>query len=382
MHVALVAPSEFYEEDLKTKFDSTVYYYGLAKALIKNGIKVTVLCQRRNQVGWMQESSVHGLPIVSFKKPLFYYQYAFNVHQWLLENPDIDVIDSTQHRCALFIEQEIGGTASVVRIESTFLDDLSGGSVIFEKPSRREVWSDHLLSCKSVALADVVLSSTRQHAEFASAYNSRVQNLPPGLDVSELPRLDEIGPKDGSLYIFVDRFEDTRKGGEILPRILQTLRKDRKVVVVGTAREDSPVVLAMQKAHPGVTLELGVLSRSERMQHYSRASYVLSTSKGESFGYTMLEALACGVPVMCFTQNDTTRQTWPLWNIGPWGTQEALSNIPKVIDEIDRQDQSKFIRDAEVLRDRYSWDSLVSEYISVYAKAIAQSLLSGRTRGW
>ena len=45
MHVALVAPRGFYDETFSSEYDPVPYYFGLAKILLKNGIRVTVLCE-------------------------------------------------------------------------------------------------------------------------------------------------------------------------------------------------------------------------------------------------------------------------------------------------------------------------------------------------
>jgi glycosyltransferase involved in cell wall biosynthesis len=156
-----------------------------------------------------------------------------------------------------------------------------------------------------------------------------------------------------------------------------------EVVVVGqTDEEDHPVIAELRRIREDVIVECRPLYPAQLTDIFRQASYVIVTSKSESFGYSFLEALACGVPVVCFAQDDGARQSLPLFNLGAWGSAEALQAFPHVLQNITSEVMAERLSEAEVVRQVFSWDRLIDRYLSVYSKAIAHSLLSGRTRNW
>jgi glycosyltransferase involved in cell wall biosynthesis len=84
-----------------------------------------------------------------------------------------------------------------------------------------------------------------------------------------------------------------RKGVDLLPFLRAKLSENYHITVVGGLRANWKGIDA------GVTFKHG-LSQLELVKEYQAANLVVSLSRYEGFGYTALEAMACGRPVVAF----------------------------------------------------------------------------------
>jgi phosphatidyl-myo-inositol alpha-mannosyltransferase len=96
--------------------------------------------------------------------------------------------------------------------------------------------------------------------------------------------------------LFVGRISDERKGLRYLLEAYSAVRRDGldvELSVVGEKTGDAPPNL------PGLTYH-GMVSRSRLVEEYQRCDVFVAPSTGqESFGIVLLEAMACGKPVIC-----------------------------------------------------------------------------------
>lgn len=381
MRIALVVPREYYAPDhpAVVPYASTAYFHGLAHALEKKGHDVTILCQST----FCKSLDIYvydGIKVVGIPWSNSARDYGMQVHAWLLEN-SMDVVESTQFRSPLLVEQLAGGTPTVVRLESTFLEEVASGQADFGDKRKLE-WSEHVLSCYSISRANQVLCSNYRHVDAASQYNDRLRVVAPGVCLEDLPADIE---RERSVLILVSRFGDFRKGGELVAELIRRIPPGHKVVVLGASVRDSREMTEIRAAGAAATdLEIRYMSAdiSELAAYFSTARYVIVPARDLSFGYALLEPMACGTPVLCFDQTDKYRSAWPLWNLGTWGSPEAMSAIPRVIQAIETEGYDKVSQTARDFVAGFSWDRVVDQHLSVYSQAIAHSLLSGRTRGW
>jgi len=90
-----------------------------------------------------------------------------------------------------------------------------------------------------------------------------------------------------------------RKGGDMIIPLCEALGPDYEVTVVAGLRGAKP-----STSERGASLEFVCgLSEQQLIDTYRHADIVASLSRHEGFGYTALEAMACGKPVVAF---DTT----------------------------------------------------------------------------
>jgi phosphatidylinositol alpha-mannosyltransferase len=144
------------------------------------------------------------------------------------------------------------------------------------------------------------LAVSHAAAQYASATWSRpLQIVPNGVrtDSFRPTSLARVFEQKPFRLLFVGRLSDERKGLRVLMnafRIVRDVEPDIELVVVG----DNPGKVKLPDI-PGITY-LGVLSRSQLIAEYQRCDLFVAPSTGqESFGLVLLEAMACGKPVIC-----------------------------------------------------------------------------------
>ena len=105
-------------------------------------------------------------------------------------------------------------------------------------------------------------------------------------------------------------------------------------------------------------------SREELARYYSNAYAVLSLSKEETMGLTVVEALACGTPVVVY--NSTALPEIVTVKCGRIVECGNLNGIVKVLDELEEIDLKDCVKRAE----EYEKQKMYEEYISLYEEHI------------
>lgn len=105
-------------------------------------------------------------------------------------------------------------------------------------------------------------------------------------------------------------------------------------------------------------------SREELARYYSNAYAVLSLSKEETMGLTVVEALACGTPVVVY--NSTALPEIVTVKCGRIVECGNLNGIVKVLDELEEIDLIDCVKRAE----EYEKQKMYEEYISLYEEHI------------
>lgn len=133
--------------------------------------------------------------------------------------------------------------------------------------------------------------------------------IPNGVDLERFnPNLKGLTEfKDGSFNIlFVGRLEK-RKGLIYLLRaflLLQKKQQNLRLIVVGDGdqREGCEIFVAAKKLEN--VIFTGAVSNDDLPRYYATADlFVSPATHGESFGIVLLEAMACGVPVLGFANS-------------------------------------------------------------------------------
>jgi glycosyltransferase involved in cell wall biosynthesis len=133
----------------------------------------------------------------------------------------------------------------------------------------------------------VICSSEFVRNTFLKRYRDKSLTIPPGVDTSAFTRRT-VKPEDGKI-IFIGNFSYGWKGLNYLRDAVKLLPSARLVVVGSGIHEESPR-----------TTYLGLLRGAELVKEIqsSRILVLPSVSNSEAFGMVLIEAMACGVPVI------------------------------------------------------------------------------------
>ena len=219
----------------------------------------------------------------------------------------------------------------------------------------------------------VVSPSTRDdlRARFLPADSIRV--IPNGLDHGRFCP-DPTVPVEPGLIVFVGRLE-YYKGVDVLLeawRLVSEKHEGARLVLVGagTAADD---LRARAAQSPGATRMTftGFVSEAEKIDWMRRASVVVQPSHKEGWGLTVLEANACGTPVVATDVPGLRDSVRPGLN----GVRVARADAPALAEALvrvigDPTLRAKLSSGALNWASRFGWDA-VADAFAVVLQAIA-----------
>lgn len=228
-----------------------------------------------------------------------------------------------------------------------------------------------------------------QLVELYGAAADRIELVPPGVDHAFFSPGDRAGARaaldldDRPTLLFVGRIQPL-KGLTIAVQALAELtdRRSRLVVVGGPSGSDGPDELARVRS---MVAELGLRDRVtfvEPQPHhrlstfYRAADVVVVPSRSESFGLVVLEAAACGVPVVAAAVGGLRT----LVDDGVSGhlvDSRRPSDFAVRIDELlaDPAAAAAMGRAASELADRYAWSTTAGRLRRLYGDLRARALV-------
>jgi glycosyltransferase involved in cell wall biosynthesis len=148
--------------------------------------------------------------------------------------------------------------------------------------------------CERIAVSDAVAGELDRYYGFDG-----VPVVESGVDLSHFrprPRAQlrsaRLGiPEDAFVGLFIGRWDIT-KGVDLVERLAAAARGVHWMLVLGTGSGECPVAEL-----DNVTV-LGAVSREDLPAIYAASDFMLFPSRYEGFGLVVIEALACGLPVL------------------------------------------------------------------------------------
>lgn len=148
------------------------------------------------------------------------------------------------------------------------------------------------------ASAIVTISDSTRHDICADYAVQNVHTIPLWVDTdvfSPAPAATPRSPR-GPCRILIIGNMGRRKGGDLIAPLCNALGRGFEVTVVAGLRGEAPRVAARGAA---MQFRSG-LTQAQLVACYREADIVVSLSRHEGFGYTALEGMACGKPVVAF----------------------------------------------------------------------------------
>jgi glycosyltransferase involved in cell wall biosynthesis len=224
------------------------------------------------------------------------------------------------------------------------------------------------------AVDAVLVENSAMLEHVRSSGQERVTKAPPGVDTDVFSPPVGGWRREGYL-LSVCRLNDARKGLERMIRAYANMRQldERIPPLLLTGRGQLPKPLLRLLTNLGLSSHVTVRSevdRTELTELYRGASVFLQTSNEEGLGMSVLEAMACGLPVVS-TDTAGTRETVldgvTGWLVPQSNDTQVPSMVANRVLEVLRGDGSAMGRKArERCEQNFSSDVALQPYTRVY----------------
>lgn len=237
---------------------------------------------------------------------------------------------------------------------------------------------------------DRVVVPVREEGRFLEeAYGarpSRITVVPGGVDLSLFTPVDQTMarqqlnlPKDAALVLYVGRFAPLKRVDRLVESVaqLRTLGRDVHLAIVGGDDPGDESTQTLKAVVSQLRLEgnvhfAGRVDQQTLPLHYSAADLLALPSDYESFGLVLLEAMACGTPVV------STRV-----GIAPTLIEEGVNGIlleNNSVDSLARGIERLTAGDrpaAERIRStvtQYGWQGIAADMVDVYVSLLKSEI--------
>lgn len=252
----------------------------------------------------------------------------------------------------------------------------SAQDTILEKIASRIYYK--LIANRMVKTADVIVSHARSYAETSPVLKNVMDKVvinPIGVDTTKFnPRVKDNGLREklklkNKFVIFALGRLVPYKGYSYLIQAMKYLDNDYVLVLGGDGiLKNSLMELANKLNVKNRVIFTGFLPEDKKINYYAASDVYCtsSVSRGEAFGITLLEAMACGKPVVS-TNIPGVRD---VASVG--GILVKPKNPQAIADAIRKTRENPIDKNKlhNKIKEQFNWGKIVNMYIDIYKKLI------------
>lgn len=196
--------------------------------------------------------------------------------------------------------------------------------------------------------------------------------IPNGIEYNEIENIMPLEPVNYPSILFVGLFEKI-KGPDILIQSIPLVKKKYSNVKLYMAGKGSQEMV-LKELTKELNIEdnvkfLGYISGKKKYSYYASADICVVPSRYESFGIVILEAMACGTPVIASNVGNIPY----LINDDEVGLKANSDDVNDFSEKILYLLENKDLRNKMRVNSRknvkrYKWDKIASETIALYKK--------------
>lgn len=189
--------------------------------------------------------------------------------------------------------------------------------------------------------------------------------IPNGVDIGPPPRRMPATP----LVVFVGRLHPIKRL-DLLIDAFGTVRERRPDATLAIAGPDESAcrdaLIARAGRHANAVTWVGAIGEAQRRDLFARASVLVMCSDSESFGMSVLEAMAAAVPVVVTRTcpwSDVER-----YDTGYWVEQNAAAIADALVRILDNPDRARAMgeRGRALVERSYQWDAIAHAFAAQY----------------
>jgi alpha-1,3-rhamnosyl/mannosyltransferase len=234
--------------------------------------------------------------------------------------------------------------------------------------------ADHVIAISNY-MAGKVISELKVLPDRVSVYSSGVPEW-----TTAVAR-ERAGKSDGSLLLFIGTLEPRKNVRGLLEAYarLRTIRPDAPPLILAGRVTDAERITLQQAARPplsGHVSVIGYVSQDERQRLYREARLLILPSLEEGFGLPVLEAMACGVPVVISNRGALPEVAGDAAEpVDPTDHAALAAEMDRLLAREQAQDA---IRKGLARASHYTWAAAASSARKAYRAAVAAR--AGRSR--
>lgn len=249
-----------------------------------------------------------------------------------------------------------------------------------KKMSPHRHWWMRAAVSRYLRRADAVVGQSRDtvgHVDRLYGVKRHVDLIPLGIErppVGERGTREEFGlPADAFVMVTIGRVVPRKASTQLVDMLARLERPDALLLILGDGPE-MPAVLARARelGVAGRVRHLGYVPDAVKYRALSVADCFVSTSQHEGFGLVFLEAMAFGLPVVCYDRGGQT-DFLATPDTGFVGTLNRLDELVEGVRRLhDLPEMRRVVRDHNLQRvEEYFIDRCASAYEQVFERAMS-----------